>query len=120
MDKENCMIKENPWFIVIKQSEKTRCFLICCHYGGGSASAFRGWEEYFPEEIGLLAIQLPGRESRFSELPLSSLPLIIEQLLLAAVPFIEMPYVLFGHSIGGLVCFELARALRKHSLALPA
>lgn len=110
---------KNPWLVILNQPDIALYGLVCCHYGGGSATAFRGWEKDLPDGVLLIGIQLPGRESRFSETHISSLSLIVEQLSSALLPFINIPYILFGHSIGGLICFELARALRKVSLPLP-
>lgn len=106
-------IQDNKWFIKINRPLNFDFTLLCFHYGGGSASVFRGWENFFPENFQLIAIQLPGRESRFSEAPISLLSEVVKQLYEEIYPYIkkEKPYGIFGHSIGALLGFELARKL---------
>lgn len=49
---------------------------------------------------------------RLSEPPFTKVEPLIESLTPALRPFLDKPFALFGHSMGGLICFELARALR--------
>jgi surfactin synthase thioesterase subunit len=66
----------------------------------------------------LCAFQLPGRELRLREQPISRLQTLVTALAQATMPLLNVSYVLFGHSMGALVCFELARTLRR--LGAPA
>ena len=56
-------------------------------------------------------MQLPGRETRLRERPLTSLEPIVD----GAIGGLETdrPVVLYGHSFGALVVFELAHRLRR-------
>jgi medium-chain acyl-[acyl-carrier-protein] hydrolase len=80
---------------------------------------FRPWADFLPAEIELCPIQLPGRESRLSERPISGVPAIVEALAPALRPYVDKPFAFFGHSLGTLICFELARILRKQGLPGP-
>jgi surfactin synthase thioesterase subunit len=51
----------------------------------------------------------PGRGKRFEETPFTRVPDLVDALL-REVTFTP-PYLLFGHSLGGLLAFETARAL---------
>jgi medium-chain acyl-[acyl-carrier-protein] hydrolase len=85
---------------------------VCLPYAGGSASAFRGWGELLPEAIELCAVQLPGRENRIGELPFSRLDELVPVLARALQEEgLDIPFALFGHSMGALIGFELARHL---------
>ncbi|MEM9767571.1 MAG: alpha/beta fold hydrolase, partial [Cyanobacteria bacterium P01_D01_bin.71] len=37
----------------------------------------------------------------------------------ALQPWLDKPFIFFGHSLGGLIAFELARSLRHHQQSLP-
>jgi medium-chain acyl-[acyl-carrier-protein] hydrolase len=64
-----------------------------------------------PEGIELCAIQLPGREQRFAEPCFDRLDPLLDALMPVLNPWLDRPFVLFGHSLGALVAFELARRL---------
>jgi surfactin synthase thioesterase subunit len=103
------------WFPFGGPRDGARLRLFCFPHAGGGASLFRGWDTALPADVDLCAVQLPGREARWSELPYTSLSDLVEalgELLLARV---EVPYAFFGHSLGGLVAFELARWLRDRA-----
>ena len=67
----------------------------------------------------LIALRLPGREARIRETPLTRLDDITKPLARALEPLRDVPLVMFGHSFGSLVGFELCRALRAAGFALP-
>jgi acyl transferase domain-containing protein/pimeloyl-ACP methyl ester carboxylesterase len=94
--------------------------IFCFPYAGGGASIFRTWGDSLPAEIQVCPIQLPGREDRLGEAALTRLSTLIKTLLPLLKPELDVPFALFGHSLGGLVCFELVRELRKQGLPLPA
>lgn len=105
---------ENPWIHSLPHTPYARFRLFCFPYAGGGASIYQNWSRYLPEEIAVCPIQLPGRENRLLERPFSDLPSLLEGLLPALLPYLDMPYAFFGHSMGALVSFELARALFRH------
>jgi len=76
---------------------------------------FRTWSNDLPQSIEVNAIQLPGRENRFKEPLFQQIIPLVETLARALSPYLTQPYALFGHSVGALIAFELARKLRKVS-----
>jgi medium-chain acyl-[acyl-carrier-protein] hydrolase len=87
--------------------------LFCFPYAGGGASVFRHWSAELPQDIELLAVQLPGRETRLREPPLADIAAMVDALAGEIVPFLDRPAAFFGHSMGGLLAFELARRLAQ-------
>jgi medium-chain acyl-[acyl-carrier-protein] hydrolase len=85
--------------------------LFCFPYAGGLASAFRAWQTDLPEEVEVCAVQLPGRETHWTEPPFTSLPRLLDALEEVLEPLLDRPYALAGHSMGGTIAFELARRL---------
>lgn len=73
---------------------------------------FCKWPPSLPDEIEVCPVQLPGRGMRLSEPPFSKLETLIESLVPALRPFLDKPFAFLGHSMGSLISFELARALR--------
>ena len=63
-----------------------------------------------PTDVEVCAVQLPGRENRFTEAPLRSWPVLVNRLVDALRPWFDRPFALLGHSMGAIVAFELARA----------
>ena len=69
------------------------------------------WAASLPLQVELCAIQLPGRETRRNQPPHTSLAALVSELAADLEPMLDAPYSLFGHSLGALVSFELAREL---------
>lgn len=93
--------------------------LFCFPCAGGGASAYRAWHAELPAGIELCPIQLPGREGRHREPPFESLDTLVLAVADAIEPWLDRSYALFGHSMGGLVAFELARELRRRGQPAP-
>jgi medium-chain acyl-[acyl-carrier-protein] hydrolase len=94
--------------------------LFCFPYAGGGPSVFRGWERSFPPDVELLRVALPGRELRFGE-PLlrrvgDAVAALAEGL---AGELAAPPFAFFGHSLGALLAFELARDLKRRGATGP-
>lgn len=103
----------SPW-IVTHRPAGAGLRLFCFPYAGGGASAFRSWaDSEFLSDVEVCAVQLPGRESRLTEPPVEDVRQLMPRLREALDPYLDRPFVFFGHSIGALVCFELARELRR-------
>lgn len=86
--------------------------LVCFPWAGGGASAYRRFSFQLPETIELLAVQYPGREDRYRECPLLRMELIVNHVLDDLIPIFDRPLVFFGHSMGALVAYEVAQALK--------
>lgn len=93
--------------------------LFCLPYAGGGSGVFRPWLHQLPAGVELRAAELPGREARIGMPPYRDLRQAVRDLARAGAPLLDRPYALFGHSMGALLAFELARLLRSAGLALP-
>lgn len=72
---------------------------------------YRPWADLLPADVELCAVQLPGRETRLRERPIHSLEAIVGEVLRHIVAYLDRPAVFFGHSMGALVAYEVARGL---------
>lgn len=94
--------------------------LFCFPYAGAGASVFRDWR--LPEDLGveLWAVQPPGRENRRNEPSIRRMPVLVRSCADELAPLLEdTPYAFFGHSMGALVAFELARLRQSRGERLP-
>ena len=63
----------------------------------------------------ICSVQLPGRENRLREKPFTRLTSLVETLAGVLKPYIKIPFAFFGHSVGALISFELAREIRRQN-----
>lgn len=101
-----------------KQSEP-RLRLFCIPFAGGASSAYAQWRLPAELDAEIWGVQLPGRENRWREPRLTRHETVVAALLDELVPLADQPFALFGHSMGALLSFELARALRRDGGAMP-
>ena len=107
-----------PWFPSIQESSGAKLRLFCFPYAGGGASAFRGWAGRLPADVAVCPVRLPGHETRLNEPALDSMEQLIKRLREAIDPYLDQSFAFFGHSLGAIVAFELARSLRHRPQCL--
>ena len=89
--------------------------LICFPFAGAGASFFRPWAKTMADSVVVTAVQLPGRENRFAEEPYTS----VEQAIGALEPELGAladgtdDILIFGHSLGAVLAYELALRLNR-------
>jgi surfactin synthase thioesterase subunit len=92
------------------QRPDARLRLFCLPHGGAGASAYRPWSDHTPAHVEVVPVQLPGRETRFSEPPARSTAEVVDALIDPLLTRAGDDYALFGHSLGALLAYELAHA----------
>jgi surfactin synthase thioesterase subunit len=85
--------------------------LFCLPCAGGSAQTFRTWIPHVPPDVEIVPLELRGRGTRFRELPDTRLQGIVAETIDTVMGAADRPFALFGHSMGALAAFEVARAL---------
>jgi len=106
------LITKSPW-LPFGTAPGAAIRLLCLPHAGAGATVYRTWGAGFPEGVGVVPVQPPGREKRRREPPLSSAGEVARQLAADVIETVEPPYAIFGHSIGALCAFELARQIRR-------
>ncbi|MGJ5203355.1 thioesterase II family protein [Bradyrhizobium sp. HKCCYLR20261] len=107
----------DDWLLCFKPRAAARRRLVCFGPAGGGASFFRRWPDLVPPDVEVLAVQLPGRETRLAEPPEHDIvgpALAVGRSLMTRK---TLPTVLFGHSMGALLALETARGLRQAHFA---
>lgn len=97
-----------------------RVRLFCLPYAGVGTSRFRAWPELVPPWVEVCPIQLPGREERLHEPAFDAVEPLIDALAQVLQGYLDRPFAIFGCSLGAVLAFELARALRDRRGLTPA
>jgi acyl transferase domain-containing protein/surfactin synthase thioesterase subunit/acyl carrier protein len=103
----------SSWLIQSTSAPDTHLRLFCFHYLGGGASAFRKWSAGLPNEVEVCCLQLPGRENRILEPAYKEFDPLVAAIVEALYPYLDRPFAFYGHSMGALISFEVARHLRR-------
>ena len=93
--------------------------LYCFSYAGGNARSYLPWQAGLGGGIEVCAIELPGRGARFGERLYQAMPTLIADLNQVIAQSDDIPFAFFGHSLGALVAFELARHRQRSGGPLP-
>jgi len=109
----------DSWIACRKPNPQARLRLFCFPYAGTGASIFRTWPDGLPADVEVCPVQFPGRGTRLLETPYTQLSPAVEAVAQALAPLLDKPFAFFGHSLGALVGFELARQLRRQSGVQP-
>lgn len=104
---------ESMWFENLAAGKGGRLRLFCFPYAGGSAQIFRTWQRHFAPEVALSLAHLPGRVGRIGEPALKQHKPLVNALADAMIPQLPRVFAFWGHSMGALISFELARELRR-------
>lgn len=109
------------WLKCFKPNPLAQWRLLCFPFAGGGANFYRRWPEFFPPDVELHALQLPGRETRLKEPCVTHADVVSDRIIdeLRLVGW-RRPLVLFGHSMGSMLAYDLARKLQRRHAWDPA
>jgi len=94
--------------------------LFCLPYAGGSAATYNKWRHYLDKHVELRALELAGRGRRIYEPLYGSIHDAVKDVFqMIEGELSHGPYAIFGHSMGGIIAYELAYKIREHHLPNP-
>lgn len=103
----------------IRTGDRFDPVVLCIPFAGGSAQSYFSWKEFFGPGVSLYAMELPGRGRCHSQL----WPEQVQDLAVRLAKRLRVenvsPDIIFGHSFGALIAFELMREMRRNRSALP-
>lgn len=107
------------WLAYREINRRARLRMFCFPYAGGGASIYRGWASGLPPDVEVCPVQLPGREGRLREKPFEAALPLVQAIADALDGLLDLPFVFFGHSMGGLLSYELAHELARRGRPRP-
>lgn len=99
------------WLMRFVPRPDARLRLVCLAHAGGNAVFYRPWAHALAPAVDVVAVQLPGRLDRVAERPETDLLTAVGAIGAAIRADGGGPVALFGHSMGALLAYELARRL---------
>jgi len=104
-------VTADQWFDICAMQRQPALRLFFLPYAGGSGYPLRGWRDAFADNVELLSVRLPGRGPRLEEPPYRRMAPLTAALLRAMDGYLDVPFALFGHSMGALIAYELCAQL---------
>ncbi len=111
---------ESTWIRRFHPADGSKVRIVCFPHAGGSASFFYPMSAALSPAADVLAVQYPGRQDRRQEPLVDDVVQLAEEICAVLRPWTDRPLVLFGHSMGASVAFEVARRLEHRFGAGPA
>jgi len=72
-----------------------------------------------PGGVEVMGVQYPGREARLNETPFDRMEDLVAAVAQQMVPLLDRSFVIYGHSMGGLVAYEVTRYLQENYDEIP-
>jgi medium-chain acyl-[acyl-carrier-protein] hydrolase len=109
----------NKWLVCRNPRPEAQVRLVAVPPAGSGPGLYADWTSALPAWVELWLVVAPGRENRFSESVPRRLVDHVEAIAAALLLMDPLPVALFGHSMGGIVAFEVARRLRDAGRSVP-
>ncbi len=106
---------------LLKRNTDNKKYLIFClpHAGSGSIKYLK-WEQYLDDRIEICPIMLPGREQRIKEDCIDNFDELLNAMFNGIKDYIPAKnYSIFGHSMGSILAYELAKRIEKEKINMP-
>jgi pyochelin biosynthetic protein PchC len=107
------------WLLRFRPVPGAQSRLVCFPHAGGTAAFYRPWLELLPPQLELAAVKYPGGLDRPAEEGMTDIAAMADEIgkAISAVP--GPAVALFGHSLGAIVAYEVARRLDSASAGPP-
>ncbi|WP_031075213.1 hybrid non-ribosomal peptide synthetase/type I polyketide synthase [Streptomyces sp. NRRL WC-3742] len=102
---------ENGWLRVLKPAANPRARVFAMAGMGGTTAGHIPLARHLPDDVELVAVQLPGRDGRADEQPVTDMMVLADHVAAAVSARLDAPAVLYGHSQGSWLAWELAHRL---------
>ncbi|KAF7767751.1 hypothetical protein PCIT_a3839 [Pseudoalteromonas citrea] len=110
---------QSPWVVTPEKKDSKATRLLCFPYAGGGISSFWSWSKLVASNIEVNIIQNPGKGSHFKTPPIDDMEMLVTQLMPNLKEVLSGDYIIFGHSLGSRIGFEVARRALSCGLNAP-
>ncbi|MFJ6658778.1 thioesterase II family protein [Streptomyces sp. NPDC091377] len=101
------------WFRRYAPASPSAVQLLCLPHAGGAASQFLSLARELSPAVDVVSVQYPGRQDRRKEAPIENVHTLADQLCELLAPRPDQHVVIFGHSMGAVVGFELGLRIQR-------
>lgn len=108
-----------PWLLRAASGNYAGVRLFCFHSMGTGASLFTRFLVEPPAGYDVLAIQTPGREDRGAEPAIDRVDALVDEIVRELEPWTDRPFVVWGHSFGGIVAYEAIKRIQQRTGKAP-
>jgi pyochelin biosynthesis protein PchC len=105
------MLDKDPWLQRYRPAAASGVRLVCFPHAGGASSYFSALAKVLPAELDVLGVQYPGRQERRRDRLLETVAELADAAAESLARHRDRPMVLFGHSMGAIVAFEVAQRI---------
>ncbi|MFG2091537.1 MULTISPECIES: thioesterase II family protein [unclassified Spirillospora] len=105
------------WFRCTENRPWASMRLFCLPHAGGSAVFYRPWAKEISPAVEVHAVQYPGRADRMADAMVTDAHQLARLIAGAMAPLMDRPAALFGHSMGAVLAYEVARLLQERGSA---
>jgi len=105
--------KADTWIRCFHPSDAAVARLVCFPHAGGSATYYFPLSRATPPWLDVVAVQYPGRQDRRTEPCVEDLHELADRVFEAVRGWTDLPFALFGHSLGASLGFEVGMRLEK-------
>ncbi|MET8232731.1 GNAT family N-acetyltransferase [Micromonospora sp. NPDC005298] len=113
-------IRPNRWIQRAQPRPDAPVQVVCLPSAGAGPSMYSRWAAALGDRAEVVAVTLPGREGRMAEPACPDLHLLARRIAVPLLSTLDRPYVLFGHSMGALIAYTIARVLPEAGGPAPA
>lgn len=110
---------ESRWLPTLKPDSGAVLRLFCFPFAGGGAQFYYPWLDALGNAIDVCPVMLPGREKLIRSQPYSDMNALLPDLVAQLRNAMDIPYAFFGHSMGALIAYNVARQLREYGMPQP-
>ncbi|MBM7054396.1 MULTISPECIES: alpha/beta fold hydrolase [Streptomyces] len=104
---------DSIWLRRYVTPDRPRLRLVCLPHAGGSAAFFHSWGHAFGSDVEVMAVRYPGRQERIAEELYTEMEPLADAVTEELLPYTGVPLVLFGHSMGASLGYEVALRLQQ-------